>query len=67
VTQSAPYGHGGGFLLLSDVTKHYGQRGNLVVPAKATGTVEEWVPNFDGNVQNNLPQLLDVLAADPEP
>jgi cytochrome c peroxidase len=67
VTQSAPYGHGGTLLLLSDVTKHYGQRGNMVVPAKATGTVEEWVPNFDGNVQNELPQLLDVLAADLAP
>lgn len=67
VTQSAPYGHGGQFALLSDVTRHYGQRAQEVVPNKALGTVEEWVPNFDGNVQSELPQLLDVLTADIEP
>jgi cytochrome c peroxidase len=67
VSQSAPYGHGGTFGLLSDVTKHYGQRAQMVAPANAAGTVEEWVPNFDGNVQTELPALLDLLTADRQP
>jgi cytochrome c peroxidase len=67
VSQSAPYGHGGAFGLLSDVTKHYGQRGQMIAPASATGVVEEWVPNFDANVQNDLPALLDLLTADHAP
>jgi cytochrome c peroxidase len=67
VTQSAPYGHGGTFPLLSDVSKHYGQRAQLVTLSKATGTIEEWLPNFDANVQSNIPSLLDVLSADLAP
>jgi cytochrome c peroxidase len=64
VSSSGPYGHGGAFAVLSDVTKHYGMRAQLVAPASAAGAVEDWVPNFDGNVQLDLPQLLDVLTAD---
>lgn len=64
VSTSAPYGHGGSLLTLLDVAKHYGQRAQQVAPAKAVGTVEEWVPAFDANVQNQLPQLLDVMTAD---
>ena len=67
VSSSGPYGHGGAFAALSDVTKHYGMRAQLVAPASAAGDVEEWVPNFDGNVQVDLPQLLDVLTADVGP
>ena len=52
------------YMTLLDVAKHYGQRAQQVVPAKAVGTVEEWVPAFDANVQNQLPQLLDVMTAD---
>ena len=64
VSTSAPYGHGGSLLTLLDVAKHYGQRAQMVTPAKAAGTVEEWIPTFDINVQNQLPQLLDVMTAD---
>jgi cytochrome c peroxidase len=67
VSTSFPYGHGGGFAVLSDVAKHYGTRAQSVVAASAAGTVEEWVPNFDANVQTDLPQLLDVLTAEPSP
>jgi cytochrome c peroxidase len=67
VSTSFPYGHGGGFAALSDVAKHYGTRAQEVVAASAAGNVEEWVPNFDANVQTDLPQLLDVLTADPAP
>jgi cytochrome c peroxidase len=67
VSTSFPYGHGGGFAVLSDVAKHYGTRAQQVVAASAAGTVEEWVPNFDANVQTDLPQLLDVLTAEPSP
>ena len=64
VSNSGPYGHGGVFVSLLDVAKHYGQRAMMVDPSKAVGTVEEWVPTFDANVQNQLPQLLDVMAGD---
>ena len=64
VSTSAPYGHGGTFAALADVSKHYGTRAQEVVPAAAAGAVEDWVPNFDANVQTDLPQLLDVLTAD---
>jgi cytochrome c peroxidase len=64
VSTSAPYGHGGTMLTLLDVAKHYGQRAQQVAPANAVGTVEEWIPTFDTSVQNQLPQLLDVMTAD---
>ena len=64
VSRTGPFGHGGKFTSLLDVAKHYGQRAQMVTPDKAAGTVEEWVPTFDANVQNALPQLLDVLTGD---
>ena len=67
VSSSGPYGHGGTFALLSDVSKHYGTRAMEVLPASAAGTVEEWSPNFDANVQTDLPQLLDLFTADIAP
>lgn len=67
ISQSAPYGHGGTYAQLLDVSKHYGERGDKVAAGKSTGVVEEWVPNFDVNVQNDLPTLLDLLTADVEP
>ena len=67
VPSSGPYGHGGTLAQLLDVTKHYGMRALNVQAGKAAGTVEEWVPNFDGNVQSDLPSLMDVMAADLEP
>jgi cytochrome c peroxidase len=67
VTSSGPYGHGGGFAQLLDVSKHYGMRALNVEASKATGSVEEWVPNFDATVQGDLPSLMDVMAADLKP
>ena len=64
VSRSGPFGHGGKFASLLEVAKHYGQRAQMVAPDKAAGTVEEWVPTFDANVQNALPQLLDVMTGD---
>ena len=65
--QTAPYGHGGAFRLLSDVTKHYGQRAEQVPATKAPGEVEEWLPLFDAGAQSDLAQFLDELTADPLP
>jgi cytochrome c peroxidase len=67
VAQTAPYGHGGSLATLLDVIKVYGERAKSVDATKATGTVEEWVPNFDANVQAQVPDLLKVLTADVEP
>ena len=63
VPTSAPYGHGGMHRTLLDVTRHYGQRGLPHDDPHAIGTTEQWVPNFDGNVQAALPAFLDVLTA----
>jgi cytochrome c peroxidase len=67
VPQSGPYGHGGMFAQLVDVTKHYGRRGAEVAPGASAGTVEEWVPEFDVLVQAELPTILDLLTAEPAP
>lgn len=67
VAQTAPYGHGGKFGALLDVTKHYGQRGQELDAATTTGTLEPWVANFDSNGQAELPLILEVLTADPVP
>lgn len=61
---SAPYGHGGMLADLRAVTKHYGQRGLDHSDSHAIGTTEQWVPNFDANVQAQLPAILQVLTGD---
>jgi cytochrome c peroxidase len=65
IAASAPYGHGGTYAQLLDVTKHYGQRAQAVTQAQAAGAVEEWVPAFDSIAQGQLPALLELLTADP--
>jgi cytochrome c peroxidase len=67
ISQSAPYGHGGNFGKLLDVAKHYGQRGDQVPTNQTTGTVEEWLSQFDGTAQADLPSILDVLTGEVEP
>jgi len=67
VAESAPYGHGGTMKELADVARHYGERGDAVAANEAAGTVEEWVPSFDVNVQRELPNILRVLKADLAP
>lgn len=65
--QTGPYGHGGTFATLLEVSKHYGTRGLEPNDGRAAGKVEEWVPNFDANVQQDLPAFLEVLSAELEP
>ena len=64
VATSGPYGHGGVYKTLADVAKHYGQRGDQVLPGQSIGTVETWLPKFDVVSQGKLPALLDVLTAE---
>jgi cytochrome c peroxidase len=67
VAQSAPYGHGGKLATLLAVSRHYGQRAQLVPAAEATGTVEPWAPEFDAVVQGEVPAMLELLTADVAP
>ena len=64
VAQTAPYGHGGSLPTLAHVVKNYGERAKSVDPTRATGTVEEWLPEFDVVVQAKVPAILEVLTAD---
>jgi cytochrome c peroxidase len=61
---SAPYGHGGMLVDLPAVTKHYGDRGLPHEDPHAIGTTEQWVPQFDANVQQQLPAILQVMTGD---
>ena len=62
LVKSGPYGHGGTFATLLDVSKHYGTRGLPHDDAHAVGTTEQWVPEFDTNIQAQLPAFLEVLT-----
>lgn len=66
IPTTAPYGHSGTLATLMDVAKHYSTRGLTHGDPKATGTTEQWVPNFDMNVVHDLPPFLEVLTADVE-
>ncbi|HVJ91812.1 MAG TPA: cytochrome c peroxidase [Labilithrix sp.] len=61
---TAPYGHGGTLNTLFDVAKHYGQRGLEHAVPQAVGTTEQWVPNFDATVVEDLPAILEVLTGE---
>jgi hypothetical protein len=61
---SAPYGHGGMLPDLAAVTKHYGERGLRHDDPHAVGSTEPWVPQFDANVQQQLPAILQVMTAE---
>jgi cytochrome c peroxidase len=61
---SAPYGHGGMLTDLPAVTKHYGERGLKHDDPHAIGTTEQWVPQFDANVQQQLPAILQVMTGE---
>lgn len=67
VAGTGPFGHGGSFATLVDLTKHYGTRGKSTPGARTAGVIEPWLPEFDANVQNELPAILEVMTADPEP
>jgi cytochrome c peroxidase len=61
---SGPYGHGGTFATLDEVTKHYGERGLPDGDPRAVGVTEAWVPRFDVHAQHDLVAFLRVLTAD---
>lgn len=61
---TGPYGHGGSFATLAEVTRHYGGRGLLPPDPHAVGETEEWVPRFDPSAQQELVPFLEVLTAD---
>lgn len=67
VAVTAPYGHGGTFASLLDVTKHYGTRGEAVTNALAAGVVEPWVVKFDANVQTELVRVFEAFDAEIAP
>lgn len=62
--KTGPFGHGGTLATLLDVAKHYGTRGLPHDDPRAIGTTEQWVPQFDANVQAQLPAFLEVLTGD---
>ena len=64
---SGPYGHGGTFATLAEVTKHYGERGLKHDDARSIGATEAWVPLFDANAQSELVPFLQVLASETLP
>lgn len=59
---SAPYGHGGTLKTLAEVTDHYGKRGLEHGDPGAVGTTEQWVPEFDSKVAEELPAILEVMT-----
>jgi cytochrome c peroxidase len=61
---TAPYSHGGMIADLPGVTKHYGERGLKHDDPNAIGTTEQWVPQFDANVQQQLPAILEVMTGE---
>jgi cytochrome c peroxidase len=63
--KSGPYGHGGTFATLGEVTKHYGERGLPHDDTRSIGATEPWVPLFDTNAQKDLVPFLEVLAGEP--
>jgi len=62
--KSGPYGHGGTFATLGEVSKHYGERGLKDDDTRSIGVTEPWVPLFDANAQRDLVPFLDVLTGD---
>ena len=64
---SSPYGHGGTYPTLAQVSQHYGGRASDVDDRTTVGTLEAWVPRFDGTVQAQIPTFLGVLTATPAP
>lgn len=67
IPSSGPYGHGGTFATLAEVSKHYGERGLKHDDSRAIGATEAWVPLFDVNAQADLVPFLQVLTAEPLP
>lgn len=64
---SGPFGHGGTFATLAEVSKHYGERGLKHDDARSIGATEASVPLFDANAQRDIVPLLQVLGGDIAP
>lgn len=62
--KSGPYGHGGKFATLAEVTKHYGGRGLPHDDPRSIGATEPWVPLFEPPAQEELVPFLEVLTGD---
>lgn len=62
--RSAPYGHGGTFATLAEVTKHYGERGLKHDDTRSIGATEGWVPLFEADVQRDLVPFLEILTGE---
>lgn len=67
LSASGPFGHGGTFATLAEVTKHYGERGLKHDDTRSIGATEAWVPLFDANAQRDLVPLLQALSGDIAP
>ncbi len=65
--KSGPYGHGGTFATLAEVSKHYGERGLKHDDVRSIGATESWVPLFDAHAQHELVPFLEVLTGEPAP
>lgn len=63
VATSGPFGHGGTFDTLPEVTAHYSTRGINEADPRAVGHTEDWVPIFDHGAANEMPSFLGILTA----
>jgi len=65
ISTSAPYGHGGTFATLRDVTKHYGAPGLPPGDLRSAGAIEPWVGHFDTHAEEHLVHILNAFGATP--
>lgn len=63
--KTGPYGHGGTFKTLAEVSKHYGERGLPHDDSRSIGATEPWVTLFDTVAQADLVPILEVMTGDP--
>lgn len=64
VAGGGPFGHGGTFRTLIEVTEHYGRRGLPEGDPRTTGTFEPWIPHFDEAAQWAIVPFLESLTAE---
>lgn len=64
VASRGQFGHGGTLATIEDLAKHYSERGLKDSDAKAVGTVDAWLPEFDTGLRDSLVPFLKVLKGD---
>ena len=64
VATTKPFGHGGTFSSLAEVTAHYSVRGLVPQDPRSAGLTEDWVPLFDHVASDAMPAFLEVLTAE---